>query len=599
MDQTVRDDRHKRGTKHTSTPGGNEFCVWSALQPGRRLVARRFPPILAAPMTPRLPRPSAPLRWLAAVLSGLGLYFAFPNWDQAWLAWIALTPLLAAIWLPTPEVKPPERSKWICWMFQPGPFPLGYVTGAFFFVPSIYWMSEVTGPGWFIFTLYLAFYPAIWAWLMARAFRPGSIASFLRSGFNLHAALLGAAAWTGLEWIRGQMISGFAWNSLGVALHANLPFIQLAEYGGVGGLSFLLVFVNVIAAATVIRFTLEITAGRLRPHFDFTLTMALVVGLFVFGYHTLRSAKIGTSRVPLRFAAVQPAIPQNEKFDPATTQRVFEVLERFTAIAIATQPQLLIWPEAATTNGLFYDEANFKFVTNLAQRGPFHFLLGTLDFEFKEDGQRTDFNAAVLLPAGGGDAQIYHKIHLVPFGEFIPFRHSFPPFVWMVGGQVPGDFTPGRAPGIFQLPDPLLKIAPLICFEDTVGELTRHPVLLGAQLLVNVTNDGWFNRSDESRQHLANAVFRTVENRRPLIRAANTGVTCVIDEFGRIRQLLADASGDTFSPGVLSGVIEVATDPPLTFYTRYGEAFSIICLVFSTIHAALSLFVRRSRARPA
>ena len=550
-------------------------------------------------MTPRLPRLSAPLRWLAAALSGLGMNFAFPNFDQAWLAWIALTPLLAAIWLPTPETNARPRSKWIRWLDQPNPFLLGYLTGAIFFLLSIYWMSEVTGPGWFFFSLYLAGYPAIWAWLMARAFRPGSIESFLRSGFNLHAALVGAAAWTGLEWLRSLVITGFAWNSLGVALHANLPLIQLAEFSGVGGISFLLVFVNVIAAATVVRVTLEITAGRLRPHFDFTLTMALVVGLFVFGHHTLRSTKIGTSRIPLRFAAVQPAIPQNEKFDPATSPRVFEVLERFTAIAIATQPQLLIWPEAATTNGLFVDEANYKFVTGLAQRGPFHFLLGTLDFEFHDDGTRSDFNAAVLLPAGGGDALMYHKIHLVPFGEFIPFRHSFPPFVWMVGGQVPGDFTPGREPAVFQLPDPLLKIAPLICFEDTVGELTRQPVLLGAQLLVNVTNDGWFNRSDESRQHLANAVFRTVENRRPLIRAANTGVTCVIDEFGRIRQLLADEAGDTFSPGVLSGVVDVATDPPVTFYTRYGEAFSIICLVFSTMHAAISLFVRRSHPRPA
>ena len=598
MDQTVRDDGHKRGTKHTSTPGGNEFCVWSALQSSRRLVPRRFSPILAARMTPRPPRLSVPLRWFAAALSGLGMNFAFPNWDHAWLAWIALTPLLAAIWLPAADPANRTRSKWIRWLFQPGPFLLGYVTGAFFFLPSIYWMSEVTGPGWFFFTLYLAVYPAIWAWLMAGAFRPGSIESFLRSGFNLHAALVGAAAWTGLEWIRGLMISGFAWNSLGVALHANLPLIQLAEYGGVGGISFLLVFVNVIAAATVIRFSLEIRAGRLRPHFDFTLTLALVVGLFVFGYRTLRSTRFGTSRVSLRFASVQPAIPQNEKFDPATTARVFAVLERFTAIAIATQPQLLLWPEAATTHGLFFDEANFKFVTGLAQRGPFHFLLGTLDFEFKDDGQRSDFNAAVLLPAGGGDAQIYHKIHLVPFGEFIPFRHSFPPFVWMVGGQVPGDFSPGREPGVFQLPDPLLKIAPLICFEDTVGELTRQPVLRGAQLLVNLTNDGWFNRSHESRQHLANAVFRTVENRRPLIRCANTGVTCVIDEFGRIRQLLADEAGDTFSPGVLSGVVDVATDPPTTFYTRYGEAFSIICLVFSTMHAAISLFVRRSRRSP-
>ena len=541
-------------------------------------------------MTPRPLHLPAPLRWPGAILTGVSLDLAFPGWNQAWLAWIALTPLLVALWLPSPVDATQPRSRWIRWMFQPGPFLLGFTAGAVFFLLTFHWLIEVTGPGWLILCLYMAIFPAAWAWLMARAFRPGSLDSFLRSGFNLHLALIGAASWTGLEWLRGIV---FGWNALGVSLHANLPLLQLSAYGGVGGLSFLLAFANIIAAATVIRFALEIRAGRLRPHFDLTLTLALVVSLFAFGYYTLRTTVSGLMRVPLHFAAVQPAIPQNEKFDLDTISRVQGTLEKFTDIAIATQPQLLLWPEAATTGGLFFNEADYKFVNGLTQRGSFSFLLGTLDYEFADDGSHRDYNAAVLLPPDGDDAQIYRKRFLVPFGEFIPLRHSFPVFVWIVGSQVPSDFSRGLVPGVFTLANPALKIAPLICFEDTLSELARQPVLLGAQLFVNVTNDGWFNRSIGSRQQLANAVFTAAQNRRPLLRCANTGVTCVVDEFGRIRQILADETGDTFAAGVLSGVIDVTTNPPTTFFTRFGEAFTIVCLVFSALHASISLYVRR------
>ncbi len=547
-------------------------------------------------MSPRPLSLPAPLRWLGALLTGLALDFSFPGWNQSWLAWIALTPLLAALWLPAAEANAADRSRWTRWLYRPGPFLLGYVAGALFFLLTFHWLIEVTGLGWVILCLYLALFPAAWSWLLARVFRPASIDSFLRSGFNLQLALVGAAAWTGLEWLRGIV---FSWNGLGVTLHSNLPLLQLSAFGGVGGLSFLLCFVNIIAFATVIRFALEIRAGRLRPHFDFTITMAMVVALFAFGFYLLRAAQPGLTRTPLHFAAVQPAIPQNEKFDPATAAGVLKKLERFTDIAIATNPQLLLWPEAATPTGLFYNQAEYEFVTGFARRGPFYFLLGTLDFEFADDGRRSDFNAAVLLPPNGGDAQIYRKIFLVPFGEFIPWRNSFPVFVWIVGSQVPGDFTSGTEPGVFEMSEPKLKVAPLVCFEDTLGYLSRAPVLKGAQIFVNITNDGWFNRSIGSRQHLANAVFSAAENRRPLLRCANTGVTCAVDEYGRIRQTLADESGDTFAPGVLSGVIDVPINAPLTFYTRFGEAFTMICLLFATLHAIFSLVARRVRKSPA
>ena len=185
----------------------------------------------------------------------------------------------------------------------------------------------------------------------------------------------------------------------------------------------------------------------------------------------------------------------------------------------------------------------------------------------------------------------------VPFGEFIPLRHSFPLFAWIAGDLVPGDFVAGNNLTLLTTENPPVKIAPLICFEDTLGDLTRRFVLEGAQLLVNLTNDGWFLRSSGAEQHLANAIFRTIETRRPLVRCANTGVTCFVDVCGRIRQELRSPSGDSFVEGFLNGKIDVPVGGELTFYARHGEIFSIGALTV-TIGAILSrVFRRRSRTK--
>jgi apolipoprotein N-acyltransferase len=162
----------------------------------------------------------------------------------------------------------------------------------------------------------------------------------------------------------------------------------------------------------------------------------------------------------------------------------------------------------------------------------------------------------------------------------------------IVGDQVPGDFKRGEEHTVFNLTNTAVHVAPLICFEDTLGELTRQFVLPtetnpGANLLVDVTNDGWFGRSAGSHQHLANAIFRCVETRRPMIRAANTGVTCFINQFGRVTQMLRDDTGSTFIEGVLTGEIKVPIEQELTFFARHGDLFAKGC----TAITAFSIFV--------
>jgi apolipoprotein N-acyltransferase len=578
--------------------------------------------------------------WLAALATGGLLTLCLEPWNQAWLCWIALTPLLAAVWntgkttMPSLSItdatgtSPPGRRL----MFLREPWAracaLGYAAGLVFFWCAFYWLWQVTGPGWFLLAFYMAFYFAAWGAFMATVAKPvlrtpvpiaaGGLvpgrryntepagapvpaSPFLRSRWNLWTAFLGAAAWVALEWMRSWMLSGFGWNDLGVSLHKNLPLIQIAEWTGVGGVSFLVAFVNVIALATVYRFAAEIRTRKVRPHFDFTLTLAGLLLVFSFGLRQLqtlaREAATPGVMAPLRVAAVQANIAQSEKWEPAWQAASFKSLEELTDTALATKPDLLLWPEAATPRGLFGDRDNYDFVMAIATRANCNFLLGTLDYDFGPDGRaQADYNAAVLLPKGGADAQIYRKIHLVPFGEYVPYRHEFPPLAWIVGDQVPGDLSRGTQPGVFETADPAVRLAPLICFEDTIGELARQPVLLGAQLLVNITNDAWFGFTAASHQQLAEATFRTVENRRPLVRCANNGVTAFLNRDGRVTQTLLMADGTVYGPGVLSGEVDVPLNPELTFYTRHGEAFSVICTEIAGLAALIALWRRMRNA---
>ncbi len=485
----------------------------------------------------------------------------FPGWDQGWLCWVVLTPLISAIWFSGSGSVRRAAA-------------LGYVAGLAFYWPAFHWLTTVTGIGWFLLAFYMALYPAAWGAFIAYT-RPAA-GDFTRSGANLRLALAGAAAWVALEWVRGWLFSGFGWNTLGSALHGQLAFIQIAELTGVGGLSALVVLTNLIAVITVQRFRSEIHTRRIRPHWDFSVTMAVIALIFLYGVRALfRPVPEGTTE--LRVAAVQPNIPQYQKFDPAFEDAIFERLTHLTQAALALEPQLLLWPEAATPRGLFADQRNFAFVRDLAEQTDAAFLLGTLD----HDAERRDYNIAALLTHRAKAIQTYRKMHLVPFGEYIPFRQSFPLFAWVVGDLVPSDFTPGTEPVVMEFgSEPAVRTGVLICFEDTLGELTRRFVLGGAQILVNVTNDGWFLDSPASRQHLANAIFRAVENRRPLVRAANTGVTAFIDAQGRVTHRLEALNTE----GILAGVVPLpSASAPLTFYTRHGERFSQACVALALL----------------
>ena len=546
--------------------------------------------------------------WLAAICSGLLYTACFAPFNLTWLCWIALTPLIAAIWFSGRE----SRLPWLRNLL------LGYVAGLAFFWTALSWLTTVTVLGWFVLAFYMAIYFALWAWFCGlvrpRGTKKQSVATtkwdeilaqarsaaapprspWTKSTNNLLLAFVLATAWTTQEWLRGWVFSGWGWNGLGVALHDNWPLIQIVEFTGVAGLSFMVAFANVILVTTVRRLILEARTHAPRPHFDLTLTMAAIVGVLTFG---LRAGQVSTPTKPLRVAAVQSNVPQNQKFDPQFTRKIFDQFRRLSEIALRSNspPDLLIWPESSMPGPVLAEQENYRFVMNLAASAESDLLLGTID---EENGDV--YNAALLVSDGGERVQVYRKLHLVPFGEYVPGRHRVPLLARIVGDQVPGDFKAGKEYTVFALTTGDVQVAPLICFEDTIGELTRQFVLPsetnpGANLLVDITNDGWFLHSAGSHQHLANAIFRCVETRRPMVRAANTGVTCFINQFGRVTQMLRDETGSTFTEGVLTGEIKVPTEHELTFYTRHGELCAKFCAVITLLAILAASAIRRRK----
>lgn len=539
--------------------------------------------------------------WLAAIASGLLCAGCFAPFNQAWLCWIALTPLLGVIWFSGANTK----RRWL------RDLSLGYFAGLAFFWTVFFWLRTVTVPGLVLVGFYMAIYFALWSWicgLLRPSLRPPAVVNrwtqpppnksplsrspWLRSTNNLRLALLLAAVWVAQEWLRSLVFSGWGWNTLGAALHAQLALIQITEFTGVAGLSFLVAFTNVILLTSARRFILETQVRPMRPHYDLTLTMAAIVGVMGFG---IRSLQIQRPAETLHVVLVQPNIPREQKFNPEFAEKTFEQFTRLStpALGASARPDLLVWPESSMPGPVLQDDRSYRFVMDFSASAKTDLLLGTIDLD-----ETHDYNAALLVSDGGKRVQIYRKVHLVPFGEYVPGRHTIPLLARVVGDQVPGDFGFGKEHTVFRLTNDKALIAPLICFEDTIGDLTRQFVLRGANLLANVTNDGWFLRSAGSQQHLANAVFRCVETRLPMVRAANTGVTCFVNEFGRITQVLLDEHRSEFTDGVLTGEVSIPTGHELTFYVRHGELFAECCVGISLLTLAIvSLrFVRRRKS---
>ncbi len=509
-------------------------------------------------------------RWLLPAAAGALLALAFPPWEAFQLAWLGLIPLFVAV----RDVSGGEAAR------------RGYIAGLVFFGLTLWWIGHVTVPGAVAVIAVLALYfalAALWFRLVLAPARSGE-----RPLANLGAALLAAAGWATLEWVRGcVLLGGFGWNFLGASQYRAAALLQFASVTGIYGVSALLCAVNVIFYLTGLRFCAHLQAGppARRLSWELYAVILLACGLFLHGAREL-TARPSQPHRSLRLALVQANIPQSLKFVPEQKQMVLDRHRQLTATAALSQPDLILWPETAVPEPLRFDRDSYTLATNVAIRSRAYLLTGTIDYQPYSQPPEA-YNAAILLSPTGDTLKIYRKIHLVPFGEYVPLQRYTAGLVSRIGPEgydvTQGyGFQRGTELTIFEAGD--FRFGVVICFEDTVPHLYRRFAAHQLDFMVNLTNDAWFRESPAARMHLANAVFRAVETRRPLIRSTNNGVSCVVDECGVIRAEL-----EPFTEAALTHELPIPHPTGPTFYVRHGDLFVAVCALLSAARLAVTL----------
>lgn len=503
--------------------------------------------------------------YLAAIGAGLLLTAAFPKIGMAGFAWIAPGLMLAI-------AQGKSRGD---------AFRIGYVAGLAHLLSSLYWLLLIPATGfpilgWVSLGAYVALYPAIWVWLLAGRIGEGNWA------YRTLWSLAGAAVWVGLEMIRSRLFGGFPWNLIGVSQFQLTPLIQIASVTGVYGVSFLVVWVS-LSLLSAVKTILRRPMIRFAWQSDIFLPLFVIVAAFAFGSVRVRDQNPPTST--FRVTLIQPSIPQTLIWDENENTNRFYQLLALSENALKNKTDLLIWPESAVPE---FSKPVFYAITNLVRAHHVWLIFNADDAVWRPDAKNKDdyddFNAAFLFDPNGDCAGIYHKQKLAIFGEYIPLVRWLPFVKYLT--PITGSFTSGNQPVTFELSDPNVKAAPLICFEDVFPQLARKCVRDDTDFLVNLTNDGWFSESAEQWQHMANAVFRAVENGVPLVRCANNGLTCWIDSNGRVREIFKDKNGSVY--GVGSMTIELplsqsAGNRTTTFYNRHGDMFGWACVAVAIL----------------
>ncbi len=496
---------------------------------------------------------------IAAAGSGLLLAVTFPRPDLFPLAWVALVPLLLVM-----------RYR---------PFASGFKAGAVFFAIVLYWLNIVmtTYGGlplilslivYLFLVAYLAIYFALATWLSCR----------LETVLKLPYIVTLPPIWVALEYLRGWLLSGFPWAIIGYSQQNFSLAIQSSDVTGVYGVSLMLVVVNCAIAGVI-------AAPRSRLVW-LGVAATMVISISHFGYGCWRESQPLEQRSEqLRVALIQGDIDQGQKWAPENQQFTIDRYQQLSIQAMQNHPDLLIWPEAATPFFLQEQSALAARVKQLPKRLETALLVGSPSYTLLPSGQYQYFNSAFLFSASGKKLGRSDKIHLVPFGEYVPLE----PFLAFIDKLVVGvgDFSPGK---IQPLPLNGHTLGVLICYEAIFPELAREYVREGSSLLVNLTNDAWFGHSSAPYQLLAMTRFRAIENRIWIARAANTGISALISPAGRVV-----LSGPIFEPLQLSGLVGLGAQP--TFYTRFGDIFAYICLGISVIYLLVLLSMRKCSKR--
>ncbi|NTV29519.1 MAG: apolipoprotein N-acyltransferase [Candidatus Omnitrophica bacterium] len=478
--------------------------------------------------------------FLLSCLAAALLVSAFPHLHWHWLAWVGLVPLFWAL----------EGASWR------GAFWLSYSFGFLFYLGTIWWIGYVTVAGMLLLVSYLALFYALFG-------------LFYRwtAGFAWWVRLLTVpAAYVVLEFVRDHALTGFGWAGLGHTQAAVPSLLYLCGWTGVAGIAFLVVFGNMVAQGWLEYFRRREGPGLPLIAATVWLGLAFTIGAWQPG---LSAARLKAERPLTTLALVQPNVSLGEMWTASSKPGVVHKLLEMSLSALEAKPDLIIWPETSFPHFYWDLPELFDEVKAFAREHRVSLLVGAVT----RQGE-SYYNSALLISPEGEVGPVYSKRHLVLFGEYVPFRKEFP----FLASLVPiDDFTPGGEDVIFSLPNGA-HFSVLICFEDTIAGLARRDAAKGADFLVNMTNDSWFRDSGQQRMHLENALFRAAENGRPLVRSTNTGESCAVADDGRVGTCIADAGGKrVLVEGVK--VVRLAGSGKLSFYTKYGDVFTLLCCI--------------------
>ena len=459
------------------------------------------------------------------------------------------------------------------------------------------WLHNVTWGGLILLGPFIgawigSWYLAAW-WVMPRMLGKPMMTRLL--------ALFGLAGlWVIIEWTRTWLLSGFPWLPLAATQWQRMSILQIASFTGEGGVSFVLIAMNIGFAAYAHRLFRENLHGFNRRSQEFLAAMFLL--LVCVATQVQQTFNRPRYAVPLgRFAFVQPYIPQAVKWDPAQGPAILNVLDSLTLSASSTKPDVILWPEATTPWAVKGDANTRAWVEQLVHTTGVPLVLGSIGIEpGKVTGTEDWFNAVFAVdPATGLQSRYYAKRKLVPFGEFVPLR----PLLGWLGKFVPiGDDDFGRgadpSPLVISVAGRPLALGALICYEDIFPALARESVLAGADVLMVNTNNGWFGTGGAAYQHAAHSVLRAVETRRPVLRCGNGGWSGWIDEFGSVRAVLTQNTDGAVTTEPLSAIkgsvyfrgtqtVAVSADARWigrqSFYVQHGDWFILVCLALVAV----------------
>lgn len=473
---------------------------------------------------------------------------AIPAWPWELGAWIALVPIFLMV-----REQPLKRA-----------FLSGYCFGCLFFFGSLSWivvtmidygnMSPLLSYSvLLLLVLYLAAFIGLFFML----------SKWLSDRLGLPFAAIAPPLWVVLEYHRSWLLSGFPWNSLGYSQYRLLPVIQIADLASVYGVSFMIVLVNACLADLVSPThrpkTKTVVAG---------ITAVTLLACLGYGHAGLSRHSDGH---PAKVCLVQGNFSQDEKWEEGNRNLTLETYLNLTRSAGVAKPDLVVWPEAAMPFRLRYSALAYQAIAEVSQQLSIDLLVGSPD-SIKAGRRNRYFNSVFQIDRLGRLVGRYDKIHLVPFGEYVPLQKLLFFVDKMTEGAV-GNFSAGSRFSVFHTAAGPVSV--YICYETIFPDLLRRFTLQGACFLASITNDAWFGRSAAGYQHFSMTVFRAIENRLAVVRAANTGISGFVDRQGRI-----GATTKLFERTTVCDTIMVKDPAELTLYTRYGDLFVCLCALF-------------------